>query len=180
MHMVFGWLPPSRCACHLPSKRGGGVKKAALWHAALGWLRVELGLGLGAAGADVVGEVVLGVVLAEELGELGALGVVGVLVGPDVAWVEDLVGDAGDEGWHVEAEDGVLDGVGFLEDAVEDGGDHGSGVGERETLAAFSGGAAGPAGVDEPDVGVVLLYAVCEHLGVFGGSAGHEWAAEAG
>jgi hypothetical protein len=118
-------------------------------------------------------------VLVEELAELGDLALEVGSTGPALGRVEELVGDAGASLGDGEVESlvdlvllvGELAGV----DGVEDG----ASVLERATLAIVLDTSTGPAGVEEPGVGVVRGNLLREHGGVLHGVKSQERLSEA-
>ena len=97
--------------------------------------------------------------------QLGGGAVVGSFVGPGVAGVQNLAGDARATDWNVQAEGGFLNEFDLIQSAFERGIDEGAGDFEAHALACAK-GAAGPAGIDQPAGGVVLPEALAEHLGI--------------
>ena len=87
--------------------------------------------------------------------------------------------DARHRGRHREAEIRIRAEVGVLERTVERGGDQCAGRLDRHT-AADAVDAAGPAGVDQPDVDIVLLDVVAQQVGIDRRIARQERRAEAG
>src|SRR5215216_2609288 len=117
-------------------------------------------------------------VLAEEVGEFPGLLVVGVAVVPGPAWVQDAAIDSRHRDGHVEAEEGVLSGLGVVQLAPDHGADHLAGGGDVYT-ATYAVWAAGPAGVDQVAAGAVRPQPLGEHLGVGGSWQRKERGAEA-
>ena len=116
------------------------------------------------AGAFLVGFEVI----EKEIGEFPRTGIKGGLIAPTVAGDEDVGGDIGDFGDGLETEERVGFGGSFGEFSAVDRFDDGSGVFEfdafADAVAAFD-----PAGVDEPDVDLVVLHFFGEEFGVAGG-----------
>jgi hypothetical protein len=107
-------------------------------------------------------------VLVEELAELGDLALEVGSTGPALGRVEELVGDAG-----------ASLGDGEVESLVVDGVEDGASVLERATLAIVLDTSTGPAGVEEPGVGVVRGNLLREHGGVLHGVKSQERLSEA-
>jgi hypothetical protein len=80
---------------------------------------------------------------------------------------------------HAHPEDGMWGVADLVEVAVEGGGDHCAGVSEIDA-AAFAIIAAGPTGVDHPDLDTVAGYLIAEQCGIAAGVQGEEGRAEAG
>src|SRR5690606_24037757 len=134
-----------------------------------------------AGGADFVADV-LGVlleVLLEKLRQMRRLAVIGVLVVPGAARVEHLGGHVGDADRHLQAEDWILAELALPQRAVERGVDHGAGVGDLDPRTGPV-WAAGPAGVDQPDAGLMALNLLAQQVTVARRRQGHEGRAEAG
>ena len=99
--------------------------------------------------------------------------------GPGIPRVEEFCRDAGAAGRHGHAEDGMGVILHFIEGAIEGGGDHGAGIGQLDA-AALAVGAAGPAGVDHPDLDPVLFDLPAQQLGIAARVQGKKGSAEAG
>ena len=105
--------------------------------------------------------------------------VVGLLVGPGVAWPQHLARHVGAGVGHGQAEARVDAHRRRRQPAVERGMQQRAGVLDLHP-AADAVGAAAPTGVDQPAIGLVALDPFAEHLGVDRRMARHEGRAEAG
>lgn len=130
---------------------------------------------------DFFGHVgVLGLeVFVEHGGDFLGHDVVGLLVVPRRPRVEYLVGHAWADLGDVDVEAHVVTVGDVVELAVQGGGDHGPCVFQVHA-AADAVGAAGPARIDQVDLGVVLFDAFAEHAGVNIRRQGHKGFAEEG
>ena len=118
-------------------------------------------------------------VLVEELTKLGDLALEVGSAGPALGRVEELVGHAGASLGDGEVE-GLVDLVLLVgELARVDGVEDGASVLERATLAVVLDTSTGPAGVEEPGVGVVRGNLLREHGGVLHGVESQEGLGEA-
>lgn len=118
-------------------------------------------------------------VFLEHGGDLVGHDIVGFLIGPRIARVEDLVGDARAGLGHVDVEAAVVLVGDRIEAAVQGCRNHGAGVLEVHA-AADAVGAAGPAGVDQEDLRMIRFDSFAQHAGVDFRSQGHEGFAEQG
>mmetsp|Transcript_3001 Transcript_3001/g.5561 ORF Transcript_3001/g.5561 Transcript_3001/m.5561 type:complete len:365 (+) Transcript_3001:212-1306(+) len=105
-------------------------------------------------------------VLIEKPGQLLTLLVVGRLISPSFARVQDFRRNLAALLWNLKVEHWQSFVLGLFELAVVDAVDDGTGVLQRKALA-LSVGSAGPSGVDEPAVGAMLRYLLCKQLRVF-------------
>ncbi len=121
----------------------------------------------------------LGEIVLEPAAQAARHLVIGPLVGPGAARVEHIGRDLGTALGHQEPEIGVLAHRRPGEAAVERGAQQRAGMGDRHALADPV-GAARPAGIDEPAIGLEAGDAVAQHLGVLRGVTRHERRAEAG
>lgn len=131
-------------------------------------------------GADVGGSAGLVVleVLDEQFREVpGLLGILGGIA-PGLAGLKNIGVDVRAFGGDEHAKNRIGLERHLIESAREGGADEAARDGERETFADAV-GAAGPAGVDEPDLGVVIADALFEELRVLDGRARQERRAEA-
>src|SRR5918994_1477866 len=117
-------------------------------------------------------------VLAEEVGEFPGLLVVGVAVVPGPAWVKDAAIDSRHGDGHVEAEEGVLSGLGGVQLSPDHGADHLAGGVDVYTVT-YAVWTTGPAGVYQVAAGAGRTQPLGEHLGVGGSRQWKEWGAEA-
>ena len=138
-------------------------------------------LALGRSGQDLGGGLVrvLLEVLVEELAELGDLLLEVGGTGPALGGVEELVGNT-----RAGLGDGEIEGLVDLvllvgELAGVDGVEDGASVLKRATLAIVLDTSTGPAGVEEPGVGVVRGNLLRKHGGVLHGVEGQEGLCEA-
>lgn len=118
-------------------------------------------------------------VLVEQGSELGDLLLEVRGTRPALGWVEDLVRNIGASLWHLEVEGLVILEFSLCELAAVDGVEDGAGVFEWTTLATGGGTGAGPAGVEQPCVGVVVGHLLREHLCVTHWVQGQEGLCEA-
>lgn len=117
-------------------------------------------------------------VLLEQTGELAKLLLVAGLVLPAALRMEDVVGDTGASLGDRQIEDRgrlVFDLLGEL--TRMDRIDNGTRVAKRDSLA-HTVPATNPAGVYEPDIHLVVVDAVSQHLSVLGGMPDEEGLAE--
>src|SRR5690606_16038807 len=127
--------------------------------------RARLNLQLRTGALDRFADIELLEVVDEQLGQaLGGL-VVGVLVSPGVARVEQVGLDARNGLRHVQVDDRQVLGLGTDQRAALDGSNNATGGGDVETLADAV-AAAGPAGVDQVDLGAEGIDALDQQLGV--------------
>ena len=139
--------------------------------------RLALGCGLEDLRSGLAG--VLLEVLVEELTKLGDLALEVGSTGPALGRVEELVGHAGASLGDGEVE-GLVDLVLLVgELARVDGVEDGASVLERATLAVVLDTSTGPAGVEEPGVGVVRGNLLRKHGGVLHGVESQEGLGEA-
>ena len=116
-------------------------------------------------------------VIDEKRGELLSLLIVGFLISPHSAGIEDLIGHIGAGLGNEHVEDGMTDILNVIESAGEGCCDHGAGILDLHT-GTDAVGTAGPTGIDEERVGVMLIHALTEHLRVEGGMLDEERSAE--
>src|SRR5690606_30102289 len=128
-------------------------------------------------GLDGLGNIELLEVFDELASQLPGRLVVGARVSPGVARVEQLGIDAGHSGRHVQVDDRQMLGLGTDQRTILDRRDHRTGGRNAETLADAV-AAAGPAGVDQVDLGTERLDALDQQLGVDTGRTREEWCAE--
>ena len=115
----------------------------------------------------------------KEVGEFAGALVKGVLIVPAVTRDEDIRRDFGNPGDGFEAKNGIGFRGGLGEFAVVDALDDGAGIFELNALAdAVT--SLDPAGVDEPDIDLVVLHFLGEELGVARGVHDEEGSSEAG
>jgi hypothetical protein len=118
-------------------------------------------------------------VLVEELAKLGDLLFEVRGTGPALSGIEELIGNAR-AGLGDREVEGLVDLVLLVgELARVDGVEDGAGVLERATLAVVLDTGTGPAGVEEPGVGVVRGNLLCKHGGVLHWVEGQEGLGEA-
>lgn len=138
-------------------------------------------LALGRSGQDLGSGLVrvLLEVLVEELAKLGDLLLEVRGTGPALGRVKELVGNTG-AGLGDREVEGLVDLVLLVgELAGVDGVEDGASVLEGATLAVVLDTGTGPAGVEEPCVGVVRCDLLCKHGGVLHGVEGQEGLGEA-
>lgn len=118
--------------------------------------------------------------LLEELSETTELRLVGRLISPAALRVEDIGGDIGAGLGHGQVEDGgglVLDAASQFTrvDCIDNGTRVAKGNALPDTISATN-----PASVHEPDIHIVVMDLVSEHLGVLCGMPDEEGLPEAG
>ncbi|CAI8841267.1 NAD-specific glutamate dehydrogenase [Pseudomonas sp. IT-P260] len=118
-------------------------------------------------------------VLDEQTGQGLGRFVVGSLVSPGVAWVEQVGFNTRYGQWHVEVDGVQVLGGGTDQCAALDRGDHRTGGRDVEAFADAV-ATAGPAGVDQVDLGAEAADALDQQLGVFTSRTREERCAEAG
>src|ERR1700744_2643931 len=74
-------------------------------------------------------------IFVEPIGEVSGHLIIGLGVFPGIAWIEQVLRNAGTGGWYCHAEDGMAGIPDIVELAVDRRGDHGTGIGERHTLS---------------------------------------------
>src|SRR5262245_52953936 len=103
--------------------------------------------------------------------------VIGVWILPGVSRLQNFARDIGAHDWNMNAENRVRLRGNIGQPPVERRANHRARVGDLHPMP-FAVRPAGPAGVDQPTVGMVFGYALAQQLRVNARMMNHEWRAE--